>query len=66
MLQFRGLQRVRHNRVTEQQQQNAKLYLTLCNLMDSSLSGSSAHGISQTGILECVAISFSISYRSYP
>ena len=37
----------------------AKLYLTLCNPMDSSLPGSSVHGISQARILEWVAISFS-------
>ena len=30
-----------------------------CNLMDCSLPGSSVHGISQAGILEWVAISFS-------
>ena len=33
--------------------------LTLCNLMDCSLPGSSVHGISQARILEWVAISFS-------
>ena len=32
---------------------------TLCDPMDCSLPGSSAHGISQAGILECVDISFS-------
>ena len=36
-----------------------KLCLVLCNPMDCSLPGSSVHGISQTRILECVAISFS-------
>ena len=66
LLQLRGSQRVGHNWVTEPQQQHAELYLTLCNLMDSSLSGSSVHGISHTGILEWVAISFSISYWPYP
>ena len=34
-------------------------YPTLCNPMDYSPPGSSAHGISQTRILELVAISFS-------
>ena len=33
--------------------------LTLCNLMDCSLSGSSVHGLVQARILECVVISFS-------
>ena len=37
----------------------AHLYLTLCNSIDCSLPGSSAHGISQARILEWVAISFS-------
>ena len=37
----------------------AKWCLTLCNLMDYSLPGSSVHGISQARILEWVAISFS-------
>ena len=32
---------------------------TLCNPMDCSLEGSSVHGISQTRILEWIAISFS-------
>ena len=32
---------------------------TLCNFMDCSPPGSSIHGIFQTRILECVAISFS-------
>ena len=36
----------------------AKLYLTLCDPIDHSLPGSSVHGISQAGILEWVAISF--------
>ena len=31
----------------------------LCNAMDHSLPGSSVHGISQTGILELVALSYS-------
>ena len=33
--------------------------LTLCNLMDCSLPGSSVHGILQARILEWVAIPFS-------
>ena len=37
----------------------AKWCLTLCNLMDYSLPGSSVHGISQARILEGIAISFS-------
>ena len=37
----------------------AQSCLTLCNPMDYSLPGSSVHGISQTRILEWVAISFS-------
>ena len=37
----------------------AKSCLTLCNLMDCRLSGSSVRGISQTRILEWLAISFS-------
>ena len=37
-----------------------KLCLTLCDPMDYSPSGSSAHGISQARILEWVAISFSM------
>ena len=36
-----------------------KLCLTLCDLMDCSLPGSSVHGILQARILEWVAISFS-------
>ena len=43
----------------------AKLGSTLCDLMDCSLPGSSVHGISQTRILERIAISFSReSYQS--
>ena len=34
-------------------------YLTLCNIMDCSLPGSSVHGILQARILEWVAIAFS-------
>ena len=37
----------------------AKLCLTLCDPLDCSLPGSSVHGISQEGILEWIAISFS-------
>ena len=33
--------------------------LTLCDLMDCNLPGSSVHGIFQARVLECVAISFS-------
>ena len=33
--------------------------LTLCKSMDSNPPGSSVHGISQTRILECVAMPFS-------
>ena len=36
----------------------AQSYLTLCNPMDYSLTGSSVHGIFQARILEC-AISYS-------
>ena len=36
-----------------------QLYLTLCDPIDCSLPGSSAHGISQARILEWVAIPFS-------
>ena len=34
---------------------------TLCNPVDCSLPGSSVHGIFQAGILEWVAISFSVT-----
>ena len=37
----------------------AQSYLTLCDPMDCSLSGSSGHGTPQARILECVAIPFS-------
>ena len=37
----------------------AQSCLTLCNPMDSSLPGSSAHGIFQARMLEWVAISYS-------
>ena len=39
--------------------QSLQLYLTLCDPMDSSLPGSSVHGIFQARILEWIAISFS-------
>ena len=39
-----------------------RLCLTLCEPMDCSPPGSSVHGISQAGILEWVAISFSKGY----
>ena len=38
---------------------HAQLCLTLCDLMDCSLLGSSVHGILQARLLEWVAISFS-------
>ena len=37
---------------------DAQSYLTFCDPMDCSLPGSSVHGISQTRILEWVAIPF--------
>ena len=37
----------------------AQSYPTLCNPMDCSLPGSSAHGIFQARVLEWVAIAFS-------
>ena len=40
---------------------DALSYLTLCDPMDCSLPDSSVHGISQAGILEWAAISFSSS-----
>ena len=43
----------------------AKSCLTLCDPMDCSPSSSSVHGISQAGILERVAISFS-RWSSWP
>jgi len=42
----------------------AQSCLTLCDPMDSSLPGSSVHGILQARILEWVAISFSRSTPS--
>ena len=36
-----------------------QLYLTLCDPTDCSPLGSSVHGISQAGMLEWVAVSFS-------
>ena len=41
----------------------AQSHLTLCNIMDCSLSGSSIHGILQARILEWVVIS---SSRGFP
>ena len=41
----------------------AQLCLTLCNLMDCSLQGSSVHGILQARILEWVAVPFSRNNR---
>ena len=41
----------------------AKSYLTLCDPMDCSLSGSSVHGVVQARILEWVAICYSITIR---
>ena len=38
---------------------DAQFYLSLCNPMNGSPSGSSVHGILQARILEWVAISFS-------
>ena len=43
----------------------AKLWPTLCDPMDCGLPGFSVHGISQTSILEWVAISFSMG-SSWP
>ena len=40
------------------------LCLTLATPIDCSLPGSFVHGISQAGILECIAISFSKIYHS--
>ena len=49
------------NQATRYQKESevTQLCLTLCYPMDSSLLGSSIHGIFQAGILEWVAISFS-------
>ena len=58
VLQSMGLQRVRHDWVTEQQHcaKSLQSYLTLCDPMDGSLPGSSVCGILQARILEWVAI----------
>ena len=40
----------------------SQLCLTLCNLMDCSLPGSSVRGIFQSRVLEWVAIAFSAAY----
>ena len=70
-LQSMGLQRVRHDWVTEQNWTEVTLFLnewmdevaqfcpTLCNPMDCSLPRSSIHGIFQARILAWIAISFS-------
>ena len=71
MLQSKRLQRVGHDLVTEHQLSvykqciflATKLCLTLNDLKDCSLPGSSVHEISQARILEWVAISFS-SYKA--
>ena len=39
--------------------------LTLCDLMDYSLPGSSVHRIFQAGVLEWVAISYSVLHIKY-
>ena len=64
VLQSMGLQRVRHNWVTElslmkYESEVAQLCPTLCDPMDCSPPGSSIHGILWARILEWVAISFS-------
>ena len=41
------------------QSEVAQWYLTLCDLIDYSLAGSSIHGILQARILEWIAIAFS-------
>ena len=43
----------------ESESEVAQLRPTLCDPMDCSLPGSSAHGIFQAIVLECIAISFS-------
>ena len=59
-----GLQRVRHDGVTEKVKVKVKVKvaqpcLTCCNPMDCSLPGSSVNGIFQAIVLEWIAISFS-------
>ena len=46
-------------KVKESESEVAQLCPTLCDPMDSSLPGSSLHGILQARVLEWVAISFS-------
>ena len=46
-------------KVTESESEVAQSCPTLCDPMDCSLPGSSAHGIFQSRVLEWVAISFS-------
>ena len=48
-----------HLYVRKKESEVAQWSPTLCNPMDCSLPGSSAHGISQARILEWIAISFS-------
>ena len=47
------------HRTLESESEVTQSCLTLCNPMDCSLPGSSAHGIFQSRVLEWVAISFS-------
>ena len=56
-MQEKSLKRNRH--VNESEALAAQVCLTLCDLMDCSPPGSSVQGISQTRILERVAVSFS-------
>ena len=44
----------------------AQLCLTLCDLMDCSLSGSSVYGIFQARLLEWGAIAFSVRIETIP
>ena len=53
------LSRYSYWNLREKESSVAQLCLTLCDLMDCSPPGSSVHGISQTRILEWVAVSFS-------
>ena len=75
VLQSMGWQRVGHNWVTELilrciyvksevKMLVTQLCLTICNHMDWSLPGSSAHGILQARTLEWVSISFSRGFSS--
>ena len=49
----------------ESESEVAQSYLTLSNLMDCSLPGSSIHGIFQATVLEWGAIAFSHIYTTY-